>query len=166
MSVEKEKSLSTMPPGRLAEIVDAYGGQSQHWPAAEREAAERLVQDNSQRKHLQESAANFDSLLDAMQPVAPPTLLHARILADFERNELLRRRKIATRLSSGLKNLVDTFWPGAPLWQPACAFILSLVLGIAVGAMIHPESTSPDAMEYSASSVLDAPPSVDPGQAV
>jgi hypothetical protein len=148
MSAENEKSLSTMPPGRLGEIVDAYGGQSRRWPAAERVAAERLVQDNSQHKRLQELAAGFDRLLDAMQPVAPPALLHARILADFERNELLRRREIATRLSSGLKNLVDTFWPGAPLWQPACAF------------------TSPDAAEYSAGSVLDVPPSVDPGQAV
>jgi hypothetical protein len=148
---------------RLAEIVAAYGGHSRNWPEAEREAAERLLQDQPGHNPLQKEADEFDRVLDSMRPVEPSGALQASILADFDRTALRPGRRIDLRVRSSLRNVVDVIWPGAPLWQPAFAFTLSLALGIVAGTMIRPESWR-DPADDSAVSVLDTPPSVDPGQ--
>jgi hypothetical protein len=164
MSEEKNKSVSKMSVERLAEIIEAYGGHSRNWPQAEREAAERLLADDAQQARLRASAAEFDRVLDAMGPIVPSGVLRGRVLADFDRNALRPGLPIAGRARSRLKNVVDVVWPGAPLWQPACALALSLALGIVAGALVRPESWR-DPADSSATSLLDASPSVDPGQA-
>ena len=72
--------------------------------------------------------ATLDRLLDkAGRPVAS-SALERRILADFDR--------VASRwnFAKVLRRAADAVWPGAPAWQPACAFALALLIGSGVAA--------------------------------
>ncbi len=67
--------------------------------------------------------------LFALVPVPEvPAALERRILADFD--------SIAARwtLAKALRRAADLVWPGAPAWAPACAFALSLMIGLGVAA--------------------------------
>ena len=59
----------------------------------------------------------------------PASALQARILADFDAVSARRARWSVSRL-------VDAVWPGAPVWKPACALGLSLMIGLGVGALL------------------------------
>ncbi len=71
----------------------------------------------------------FERLLRQAEPPQVPAALRRRILADFDR--------IATRpgLTRLLRLAADAIWPDAPLWQPAGALALALVVGIGVAAL-------------------------------
>src|ERR1700733_10185986 len=75
-----------------------------------------------------EEAARLDRLLAAAAAPAVPAALERRILVDFDR--------IASRWSfaKALRRAADAVWPGAPAWQPACAFALALLIGSGVAA--------------------------------
>ena len=62
--------------------------------------------------------------------------LSSRILADFDAVSARHARWNVTRL-------VDAVWPGAPMWKPACALGLSLMIGLGVGALL-PIYNAPD----------------------
>jgi hypothetical protein len=79
----------------------------------------------------------------------PASALSARILADFD--ALSARRWRVTRL-------VDAVWPGAPLWKPAAALGLSLMIGLGVGALLPVYDSSGDS-----SIASDASPGLDFG---
>ena len=80
---------------------------------------------------------------------AAPAALSARILADFEAVS-------AKRWS--LSRIVDAIWPGAPVWKPAAALGLSLMIGLGVGALL-PAYGAPDDTAVA----LDTSPGLDFG---
>lgn len=77
--------------------------------------------------------------------------LSARILADFDAVSAKRARW-------SLSRLVDAIWPGAPVWKPAAALGLSLMIGLGVGALL-PIYNAPDDMSVA----LDVSPGLDFG---
>jgi hypothetical protein len=77
--------------------------------------------------------------------------LSSRILADFDAVSAKRARW-------SLSRLVDAIWPGAPVWKPATALGLSLMIGLGVGALL-PVYGAPD----DTSVALDTSPGLDFG---
>ena len=93
-------------------------------------------------------------LLKALPTTAASSSLEARILADFDR---------VAHGHGGLARFTlrwaDRLWPGVPLWQPATALALSLMIGLAAGTFV-PTSTSSTTIDQSftvadTSSVMD-----------
>lgn len=72
--------------------------------------------------------ARLDRLLARAPQTAVPAVLERRILADFDR--IARRFRLARAWIA----IADAVWPGAPAWQPACAFALSLLIGLGAAA--------------------------------
>jgi hypothetical protein len=74
-----------MTPERFQEILDAYGGDANRWPAGERAAAEALAARSPAAQRARAAAQRLDRLLDRLPiPDAPPIdapLLTARVLA-------------------------------------------------------------------------------------
>ncbi len=68
----------------------------------------------------------LDRALDAVPTVPVPAHLEARILADFD-------RQAGRNPGAWLRRRLDSIWPGVPLWQPAAALALSLVIGLGLG---------------------------------
>ncbi|MEJ0026630.1 MAG: hypothetical protein WDN01_11435 [Rhizomicrobium sp.] len=81
--------------------------------------------------------ARLDRLLAMVPAPAVPAALERRILDDFDR--LAARGRVAT----ALRRAADLVWPGAPVWQPAMAFAVSLMIGLGVAAFA-PLGPSPD----------------------
>ncbi len=102
----------------------------------------------------------LDRLL-AAAPAAPPVPpeLARRILADFDS---VQRRWSFGRL---VRRAADAVWPGAPVWQPACAFTLSLLIGLGVAAFA-PFDISRQDDSGSKVFALDGPPDIDAGQGI
>ncbi len=74
---------------------------------------------------MEDDTDDLDRLLALVAPAsAVPRALELRILADFDR--------FAVRWS--FAKALDRIWPGAPAWQPACAFALSLMIGLGIAA--------------------------------
>ncbi|MEX2295794.1 MAG: hypothetical protein WD715_00145 [Dongiaceae bacterium] len=77
---------------RLQALLDAYGADAAHWPAAERPAAERLLAAMPEAHAQHDEAARLDAMLDAMTlPTLRPldtTILTARVLAMPQRDPL------------------------------------------------------------------------------
>ncbi|MEI9988907.1 MAG: hypothetical protein WDM86_02610 [Rhizomicrobium sp.] len=84
-----------------------------------------------------EDDARLGRLLAMAPALAVPEALERRILADFDR--IAARRGFA----KALRRAADLIWPGAPVWQPAMAFALSLMIGLGVAAFA-PLEPSPD----------------------
>ena len=112
---------------RFKTLVEAYGGDPARWPADEREAAERLLASSAGAQVAVADAAKLDRALSAAGGVPASSVLEARVMADFDRASRGLRRFVAL--------LADAVWPGAPLWQPACAFGLALVVGVVLAAI-------------------------------
>ena len=121
--------ISAISEERFKSLVEAYGGDPARWPAGEREAAEQLLRSSAMAQAAAADAVRLDQALSAARdvPVAGP--LHARVMADFDR----AARRWSLRRFAGA--LADAVWPGAPLWQPACAFGLALVIGVGLAAL-------------------------------
>lgn len=104
-----------------------------------------------------EEAARLDRLLAAAEMPAVPAVLERRILADFD------RLSARWTWAKALRRAVDAVWPDAPLWQPATAFGLALVIGAGVAAFAPldiPQQDDASAAVFA----LDAPPDTDAGQ--
>jgi hypothetical protein len=110
---------------RFKEIVEAYGADPARWPANERAAAEAFLAASSEARAVRDAEARLDTVLSRAESPAPSTELAARIL----RTAPTERR---TR-SAGLTSWLAELWEG-PIWQPATALAVSMVLGLAVGA--------------------------------
>jgi hypothetical protein len=81
--------------------------------------------------------------------------LSARVIADFD---AVSRRAWLARSKTFVSRLVDATWPGAPVWKPAAALGLSLLIGLGVGALL-PVAAAPD----DSSVASDASPGIDFG---
>jgi len=94
-----------------------------------------------------------DARLDRLLALAParevPAALERRILADFDR--------IAARGSLGkaLRRAADLVWPGVPAWAPACAFALSLMIGLGVAAFAPLELPQSDEAAFAVDQSVD-----------
>ena len=106
-----------------------------------------------------EEAARLDRLLALAETPAVPAALERRILADFDR--VTARWTFAKFMRVALASV----WPDAPLWQPAAAFGLALLIGTGVAAFAPldvPQQDDASANVFA----LDAPPDVDAGQGI
>ncbi|MGD9538288.1 MAG: hypothetical protein AB7P52_11970 [Alphaproteobacteria bacterium] len=104
---------------RLADALDAYGGDFRRWPDGLRAPAEALVARDAEARRLHEAALALDALLDAAPAPLPSRELKARIV----------RRAAPPLWRQGLAAL----WPFGPAWQPAAALLLIAAIGVAIG---------------------------------
>ena len=140
-----------MTAERFALLLEAYGASPGRWPVAERTAAEAFVAAHG-GSPLLDGATALDAALDRLPAEPPGVNLHARVLAAFDAVVARQERgPLAT-----LRALFDFVWPGAPLWQPASAFALSLAAGIVLGALV-PYTMSAHDGDPSASILAEAP---------
>lgn len=140
-----------MAAERFAVLLDAYGANPSRWPEAERAAAETYAAAHA-ASHPLAAAAALDAVLDRL--VAEPTgaSFHARVLATFDAVAAERKRGP----SAMLRALFDIIWPGAPLWQPASAFAVSLAAGIVLGVLV-PYTMSAHDSDPSANILAETP---------
>ena len=106
-----------------------------------------------------EDAARLDRLLARAGTPAVPAALERRILSDFDR---INARWTFAKF---LRRAASSVWPDAPLWQPAAAFGLALLIGTSVAAFAPldvPQQDDASANVFA----LDAPPDVDAGQGI
>ena len=90
------------------------------------------------------SDAAFSSRALARLPVITPTPgFEAALLAAYENGPARR----SASLLGALRAFCDLVWPGAPGWALAGGFAASLLLGVALGAVLP--SPGEDAMAFS-----------------
>jgi hypothetical protein len=65
---------------RFEQLVEAYGGEPERWPSAEREAALLLLQRDPQARALQTAALRLDAQLAEVFITEPSAQLRARVL--------------------------------------------------------------------------------------
>lgn len=104
-----------MKTERLAEILDAYGGDPLRWPEAERLAAQGLAARDPRAAAMVAEAEALDALFDGAPAEAPSAALMARVLARRPRPSLWRE-----------------LFPEMPAWRPAAGFALALAVGVGV----------------------------------
>ena len=104
-----------------------------------------------------EDAARLDRLLARAEPPAVPAALERRILADFDRHHA---RWTWTKF---IRRAAQAVWPDAPLWQPAAAFGLALLIGTGVAAFAPLDVPQQDDASASVFA-LDSAPDTDAGQ--
>jgi len=66
---------------RLEWLVQAYGASPRRWPADERAAAERLLDERPDLRPILDAEADLDHWLDASPNPRPSAALHDRVLA-------------------------------------------------------------------------------------
>ena len=139
--------MTEMTPARFAALLDAYGGDPARWPAAERQAALRLLARDAAARRAQAEAASLDALLD-QAPVAPlSAALQARVLAAaptvakrrpaFDAPSTVNQASPRSWLGA-LGHLAARLTPAPGTWQPAAAMAAALVLGLIVGYTVPP----------------------------
>ena len=152
----------TMKPDRFLALVEAYGAEPSRWPADERAAAEVFAASDAASKSALSDASVLDRTLDRLPAEDVPTGLRERILAAYD--EALTRRAGGPfgSIPAALGRLRDAIWPGAPLWQPASAFALSLAVGLAMG-LLMPSAVSAHDADPSANLLVVTPQVFDLG---
>jgi len=102
-----------------------------------------------------QDAARLNRLLDAAPAPTVPAALERRIMADFDR--------VAARwtFAKTLRRIADAVWPDAPVWQPACAFALALLIGTGVAAF-----APLDLPQQDDAFALGGPPDIDIGHGI
>lgn len=112
----------TMTQARLADLLDAYGGDLRRWPEPSRAAAEALIARDPAARSLLGRARALDELLDQAPRPLPSRALKARLIERAAPS--LWRQSLAA------------LWPFGPAWQPAAALALIAALGIALGPYV------------------------------
>jgi hypothetical protein len=103
--------------------------------------------------------AALDRLLaQAPVPAASPAL-ERRILADFD------RARTRWSFAKALRAAADAVWPGGPVWQPAGAFALALLIGVGVAVLAPFDIAQQDDASANVFA-LDGAPDVDAGQGI
>jgi hypothetical protein len=86
--------MTTEPTLALAELerwLDVYGSDPKRWPAAEWEAAARLVAQSAEARAVWDEAVALDHMLAGLPPVEVSPVLVDRVLADAPRRRLPAR---------------------------------------------------------------------------
>src|SRR5262245_47676311 len=102
--------------------------------------------------------ATLDRLLATVAAPAVPAALEQRILAGFD------RAQARWSLAKLFRGAADAVWPGAPVWQPAGAFALALLIGVGVAAFAPLELGGGD--ENAGVFAFDGAPDADLGQGI
>jgi hypothetical protein len=156
MSVVNEPGMSEE---RFAVLIGAYGANPARWPAAERDAAERLLRSSTSAQALAAEARRLDQSLVPTGPEPVPASLEHKLLADFAR---VSQRPSLQRVLRGAAEFV---WPGAPAWQPAFALALALAVGLGIAALTPLEEPHADSASVGVFA-LDGTPDIDAGQGI
>lgn len=84
---------------RLRDILDAYGGDPDRWPDAEREPALDLLARSADARRLREDALRLDAALDLLPAAEPSAGLEERLLAAARRTpqDAARASNVASR---------------------------------------------------------------------
>jgi hypothetical protein len=135
----------SMNPDRFVALVDAYGADPSRWPAGERAAAEAFAASQAAPKSALEGASELDRILNRLSTEEIPAGLRARILAAYDEAVTRRASGRFGSIPAALGRFRDAIWPGAPLWQPASAFALSLAIGLAMGLLVPSAVSAHDA---------------------
>jgi hypothetical protein len=117
-----------MTRAQLQRLLDAHGAEPPHWPAAQRETAQRLIASDEAARRLLEDARRLDQTLrSAMQT---PEVDAERLLAALT----------ARPLPSQQHGLLARWWPAAlarvdfaPAWPRVAVLASVAALGFAVG---------------------------------
>ena len=120
-----------METERLKEIIECYGADQSHWPAAERVAAARLLDTNDETRAQIKDAARLDALLDEFQPPIVSQALKRKILLITRPGSIERLFRWVT---PDLESLLPT------IWRPLLAATMPLALGMVLGFTYPGES--------------------------
>lgn len=148
-----------MTRARFAALVGSYGGDPQRWPLAERDAAERWLDSNPVAQALQSEASSLDRALGMIELPSAPSALERRLMEDFDQAQ--RRWSLRALFDAA----ADAVWPGAPVWQPACAFGLALAAGLGI-ALFAPIDIPKQDEASSSVFALDTESDVDAGHGI
>ena len=97
--------------------------------------------------------------LAALPAIAPAPALEAHILADFDAVTARQARAPWAVVTRTMRGLGDAIWPGVPVWQPASILALSLLAGLAAGALVPAWSNTSESSGQL--QTLDVPPVLD-----
>lgn len=105
---------------RFQQILDAYGSREDNWPREERQAAQLLLQSNTECVSLLRRYHSVDDYLDEYVPRVPSAL----------RQEILQRLP-----GSIIDTIVNWLIPDvrSDFWRPVIAGSLPLVMGVMLG---------------------------------
>jgi hypothetical protein len=116
---------------RLAQLLDAYGGEPARWPEHERSAALQLIEASPEAAALQRSALELDGALDLdVLPDVESSALRARVL------EIPIRHPRSERATS---------WAGMRSWMFGLFALTPCVIGFLSGTLLmDPSSDAED----------------------
>ena len=123
-----EQNPTGMSQARFIAIVDAYGGNPERWPQEEREAAKQWLDSNPQAQARMLEAIGLDGIIVLPAIAISSSALELRLLDDFDHAQ---NRWSVRKL---VRSASEAVWPGAPVWQPACALGLAFAAGICIAA--------------------------------
>jgi hypothetical protein len=103
---------------RFRALVESYGVAPARWPEAERQAASALLDVSAEARALVDAEAGLDAALDQVPALAPSAALMGRILR---------------ALPGPGPSWRDLVFGAMPVWRPATAFALALLLGLGFG---------------------------------
>ena len=151
-----QENSSGMTQARFAAIVDAYGGDPALWPRGECDAAERFLTTNGAAQILVAQARRLDVVLGVPETDNDSSVLERRLLDDFDRAQ--RRWSLRTFVDRA----AQAIWPGAPVWQPACAIGLAFAAGLCI-AVFAPVDIRQQDEGSGGAYALDSAPEMDAG---
>jgi hypothetical protein len=111
---------------RFSQLVEAYGGDPQHWAEDERAAALDFLQHSAHAKFLQQEALKLDHLLSFLPEVSASATLEQRIFSQV----------IHASSDISLLMHIQILWENycaQHVWRIAAVCILPLCIGILVG---------------------------------
>ena len=77
-----------------------------------------------------------DRALSRLPVEVPPPGFQAALLEAYDAWNARRPEGRWAALQAGLRQFSHAIWPDAPLWAPASAFVIALVLGAGLGAAL------------------------------
>ncbi len=130
-----ELTSGGMKLDRFKAIIEAYGANAAHWPAAEREAAEAFAATSPDAIGLLAEARALDLLLDEAPLMEATSDLTSRILASVPR---VGGMAPATAPQSRgwadqLTGILNVLWPRHGLARPAGLLAATMMFGFLVG---------------------------------
>ena len=130
-----------MDRARLAAILEAFGAEPAHWPAAERAAALRLIQSDAALQAAQSAERELDRML-AFAPAGEVSDALKRKLLEAAPTPL--PRPLARKREMRPRGQWLPAFGGALALRPAILMI-AIVIGLGAGALVPlADTTSPD----------------------
>lgn len=123
--------MTDMTRERVRTLLDAYGADTGRWPAADRQAAERVLAGDPVLAAELADALALDRLLDALPSPAPSPALRVAL------------KGIPDQATLGWAGRLAALWPFGTPWRPAAGLVAAAVLGIVVG-IATPDPTTAD----------------------